>query len=295
MNRKFYILMIVLVAMLAVAPASTIWAQSSDSGNICVDIDGQEVCGTPATIALILQATSSDSDEAEESEFFITTAPHSGLISINVPSEGVDPFKLATRRDGQTAMITGAHHMVAEPGGRTTEDCVEADADPSALCSLRTNVQQTFVTDGPSRWLLPEGSDMGVGILVFTGPTMVIELADGREIVLERGEEDHSYLVVVGGADGDGETPGDLNNRVTISEYDAGSTMVSTIPPAQFLSFDWTLQNVDAALNNECGNDGCRYVTLVAVDINGAVTVVTFSTGEAQIVASNWLEIEENE
>jgi hypothetical protein len=122
---------------------------------------------------------------------------------------------------------------------------------------------------------------------------MVVETTDGRIINLGRGEEDHSYILLIGGSDGDGETPGDLNNRVQISRYDAGSTMVTSIPPSQFVSLDYVLQNVKAAMNNECGNDGCKFVTLVAVDSKGAVSVFAFSGDGAELVASNWYEAED--
>jgi hypothetical protein len=248
-----YAILIALVAMLAFAPASTSWAQ-------------------------------------DDSNTFLTTAPHSGTISINVPVKDVKPFKLALNSNGQ-AMLTGAHHVVAEPGGRTTEDCREADSDPSALCSFRSNVQKVFTTDGPEYWLLPEGSNMGPGHVIITGATMLVELPDGRVISLERGDEDHSYMLIISGTDGDGTTPGD--QRIKISNFDPGSTMVTSIPPSQFVSLDYVLQNVKAAMNNECGNDGCKFVTLVAVDSKGAVSVFAFSGDGAELVASNWYEAED--
>jgi hypothetical protein len=289
MNRyKLFTLSI--IVMLLVGATSTIQAQDSNE-EICVTISGNEVCGSPATIAQILELTNTDGGNENESEFFTTTAPHSGNININVPTMGVEPFKLA-QAPNQPSMLVGAHHSVAEPGGRTTENCREADRDVSALCSIRSNVQKTFTTDGPEYWLIPEGSDMGPGHVVLTGAVMTIELPNGQVIDLTRGEEDHSYVVILSGTDGDGTTPGDRNQRIKVTNFDPGSTMVTSIPPSEFVSLDYVHQNVDAAFGNECGNDGCNYVTLVTVDSLGAVSVITFSIGEAELVASNWYELE---
>lgn len=244
-----------------------------------------------SNVALTPQETATSTQSIDT---FSTSAPYSGNIRINVPTQVDDTFKLAETPE-QTIMLVGTHHIVAEPGGRTTEDCTEADADVSALCSIRSNVQEVFTTNGPEYWLLPEGSDQGPGHVMLTGPTMVVEMPDGRVIDLGRGEEDHNYILIVSGTDGDGSTPGDHNRRLTISDFDGGSTMVTSIPPSQFVSLDYVYQNVDAAMNNECGNDGCNHVTLVTVDNLNAVSVVSFSNGEAQLVASNWYEMEANE
>lgn len=193
--------------------------------------------------------------------------------------EKVANMNISVSEGGQTRTIEGLEFIAAEPGVLTTEDCVKADESVSALCSLRPNVQKTFESNPPAFWLIGEGDPKeGRAYLMLTGAQIELKLPDGVTINAERGGEDHSWLILLRGKMGDGTTPGDGNLRVEISDYDAGSTMATRLPAGQYVSADYLEQNVNAAHGKECGNDGCKVVSVLAYDVEtGALTVGSHS------------------
>ena len=240
--------------------------------------------GAPVTNTLPLTGTGVISGTINGASWWVSGVP-----------ETAEPWKIFTEGDafGTTATLSDAPSTgFGEPGVRTTEDCVEADADPSAYCSLRTNVQETFKHEGPAYFEMPEADPTeGHGHVFCSGAYFTVTTPDGVVIRIETPEDVAAHLWVTGPENQDGSTPNDGNGQVKIEAYNPGFTMCTVLPPGQRISLDYRLQQNMAAMVEECGNDGClRGVVEVHYNMTDQTLTVTFfdADGNEEEVYQNW-------
>jgi len=241
-----------------------------------------------ATVTPILGSTSA------QTTILSGTAPGGASWKVVGVPNNVAPWKVFYKGDkfGTTETLDGWPSTgFGEPGVRTTEDCVEADNDPSAYCSLRTNVQETIRYEPPASFELPEGSEMGPGHLFFSGGYFKVVMPDGVTIEMQTPEDVAAHLWITGPADADGFTPRDGNHTVVAVDYDPGFFMGTVLPPGQRISLDYRLQNTMAAIETECGNDGClKGVLEIHYNMNDqTITIIFFDgDGNATLLFRNW-------
>ena len=179
---------------------------------------------------------------------------------------------------------------LAEPGVLTANSQQDCGNNPSCW-ELTPGRQQILTNPDGSVWPLNED-----GFALISGATMDFEV-NGISVHLPR-LENHGWLVVIKGMGSDGQIGTDNNLSVKISKYDPGFTLVTMLPPGQFVSEGYFLQNAAAAQGNYdgnrdpsgCGRDGCRRVSAFFVDVEtGAYTVITRDNpdGRWQPVATN--------
>ena len=178
----------------------------------------------------------------------------------------------------------GTQAFLAEPGVLTTDEYDKKN--PTTWYSKDADVQKTFEQKGPSYWGAPEG-----GFAMFTAAAMELnfEGLEGKINVQLDAEENHGWIVIVRGLSRDYQTPMDLNMQIEITDYNPGYIMGTRLPPGQWVSEDYLKQNVDAAHIKNCGMDGCKRVSALFIDPQGAYTVITQNGLNAswQLAASN--------
>ncbi len=220
---------------------------------------------------------------------FSGTVPGGTWIINGVPESVIVDNIAIIGVDGVRFVIKGAENMLADPGVFSTEDCELADSTVSALCTFRANVQQTFSHEPPAFMELPEGSEEGHGRIMYSGAYMELLMPDGVLIEVDS-DVDVSWMIIVEGDDGDGQTPLDGNNQPGLLDYNPGFTMGTIYPPGKYFSAEHLQQNAEAAINNECGNDGCSggVAVLTYRMSDQSFSVVFYNGDEWLAIANNW-------
>jgi len=230
----------------------------------------QEACG----ISVDLQNPTATSAAAPATEvislpfFEISGVPqsisHNDLLkwTERTPEPGDEPHT--------NSIGFGTEAFLAEPGVRTVDSA--AEEDQSAWSTTHSDVQKVFEQPGPSYWGIPEG-----GFVMLTAAQMEITFNGvNAPINVKLGaEENHDWIVIVRGLSRDYQTPVDFNNQLEIDNYNPSFIMGTRLPPGQWVSEDYFEQNVATAhTTKNCGMDGCRKVSALFVDPDGAFTVI---------------------
>lgn len=212
--------------------------------------------------------------EAQEGGFEYPEAEFNGF------PDSVKPYRVAGGTGGPDQVNVNGFgnvaNMLGDPGVIGTHLWENSNdnqngGNPSAVL-ISPNTQESL--DGPtSQLLLPES-----GYMMVSGPRATIKFGD-RSVTLPPADN-HTWIVVIRGIN---EQPGDGNTRVSFSNYDQGSTLVTRFPvrpeSGAFFSLEYLVENLDKAhTSGNCGGevDGCERVSFVAIDPNdGSYTVAT--------------------
>ncbi len=171
----------------------------------------------------------------------------------------------------------GSEHFIAEPGVYTTSDIDSKDIKGGSAYYLSPDVQRPFTGDD-EEFPLIEG-----GFAMITGAGMDLDVHGQTLTRLHlEAEKGHSWFVIVRGNTRDYQIDEDPNSKIIATNYNRGYVLGTILPPGQYVSQDYFLQNVESAHGQyqsknsiNCGTDGCSRVSVVLLDAStGAYTVI---------------------
>lgn len=191
-------------------------------------------------------------------------------------ADGVDHKN--TLEGAEIAKVSG--NWIAEPGVYTVAD--PKDANPAAW-PISPDTQFKPTTNAEYHFAVVEG-----GLDMTTSAAVKAKYKDtnGNQVEIDlKAVPNNVYFLIIKNPNRDGSTPADGNLDVTRQTDTPSFTLDTALPPGQFMSEGYFMQNVNAsytAVNqagipgNACGADGCKKVTAVLVDAKtGAYTIMT--------------------
>ncbi len=178
--------------------------------------------------------------------------------------------------------------FLAEPGVRTVNTAAEEDA---SAWLITPDTQKKLTSTSPEVW--PVNED---GFAMLTAAQAQLQFGD---VIVQLGRtENTGLLILVRGLPRHNEQNTDANVPMTISNFDAGFATASMLPPGQYVSEDYVLQNIDA-IHDTYGNkntpsglgvDGARYAKVFCLDLaTGAFTLTRHDsqTGKWELIQTN--------
>lgn len=275
---------------------------SPDAESKCEDSNGINITSSVSVTvnpAAVVTATAtpttggSTSSNVTVSGNTISGTIPGGTWSVSNVPEKTTPWRVFSAGDqwGATKTLEGMENVLRDPGVLTTEDCT--DTNVSATCSLRDEIQETLDVNVTYEFQLPEASEQGFGYNMVTCKYCTIVMPDGVEITVSA-DEVTGWIIYVGGPlNADANTPNDGNLKVIMPKdtFNPGFTTWTLLPPGQGISVDYTMQNVAAGMDHECGNDGCPRMALLSyLSADQSVSVVYFEEADMNVhpVFTNW-------
>jgi hypothetical protein len=137
---------------------------------------------------------------------------------------------------------------------------VETFAEPGVLPNNHPAWDKMSAEETPM--LVPEAGYAYISVgsmdLIYKGATLVLPY-----------KKLNDYLVVVRGLPSDGNSPSDLNQIITATNYVRAAGIYEYLPAGAYVSLDWTLDQIGNVFGKDvnCGASGCLKVTVVVVDL----------------------------
>ncbi len=277
---RVFILAVFLTASVVGTPAA--FAQSDE---ICITVDGHEVCGQRDTIMQLFESTATPeatgtpvATPADEASAEATVVTNANMPVLTGFPESVTPYRLADGGETheQVSSIEGTEFLLGDPGVISAD--TPADCEGNESCIVINPNTQSLLWSETATLLCPEG-----GYLVGFAATVAFSAADWS-VTLPRAEDKAWGFAIRCPNEG----PGDKNLSIEISDFDPGAILITRFPvPADagaFMSAEYIQQNVDAAhASQNCGggSDGCDTVSFFGMDSNDLAEVSLSHTEDA--------------
>lgn len=193
----------------------------------------------------------------------VTGSWNGATFTITGVVEHVTPYKVFRPGDEYGTEVTyqGQESIVfGGPGVETNEDCKLADESVSIECTERPNVQTTFYglisPQTPFTTHVREGSEQGPGhtLITWAGGDLAF---DGITMSIDTPTPIAAHNWFTGYENPALSTPEDGNLDITVTRGHSSYVMSTIMPPGQRINEKYRADQAIAAIEKECGNDGC--------------------------------------